>query len=133
MPGIPRGADAGSSLGFGLGVGYAAAVSKSSIRKMLFQDGEGMHYLLVDEVLVVLFDAEVALALFERAPLFKDLSIKGQRFTMLILPVLYKHHQVTSLLQFLPQFLQFLRHLSISASSLSDLSDFASSETDVRV
>lgn len=90
-------------------------------------------YLLVDEILVIVFDIELPLHILDFSPLQEKMSLCRQHLSSRHFSLAHKSNQLTSILQFLPEPPQFVRTLGISTASLANLPNLTPAEADIRI
>lgn len=99
-------------------------------------DAREQPYLLVDEELIVslpVLFGQVSLYLSQITALLEELPLSSQVVSLDDFSLTNKSDELPGLFELLPQFLEFLYALGISATGLADLAYFPSPEADIGV
>lgn len=86
-------------------------------------------YLLVNEILVVVLDVELALHLLHLSTLLEDLLLHGEHLLAGNLTLAHQSNELASIFQLFAETSQLFCALRISTTGLADLADLTSTET----
>ena len=103
---------------------------------MLLNSSGSCIYLLIDEdvfIALLVLIRKVQLDLPQISPLLEQLSFDGKLLFLYHFSLPDHGHDFSRLLKLLPELLELLCAMSISATSLPNLSDFSSSKADIRI
>lgn len=87
-------------------------------------------YLLVDEVLVIVLNVELALHLLDLSTLLEELPLHGEHFSPGNFTLAHQSNELASIFQLFAKTSELFGTLRISTTSLADLANLASTETD---
>ncbi|KAL3703337.1 hypothetical protein TMatcc_010526 [Talaromyces marneffei ATCC 18224] len=94
-----------------------------------FKTKNSGSYLLVDEILIIVLDAEFPFHVLYFRALLEDLLFDDEHLFSCKFTLSHESNQLSRILQFFAKPAQFLGTLRIPTTSLADLSHFASTET----
>lgn len=96
----------------------------------ILSDYSAHAYLLVDEVLIIVLDVELALHLLDLSTLLEEVSLHGEHFPPSNFTLAHQSNELASIFQLFAKTSELFGALRISTTSLADLSNLASTETD---
>ena len=105
----------------------------------LWVNNEHMHmlsnhsiyaYLLVDEVLIIVLNVELALHLLDLSALLEEMPLHGEHFPPSNFTLAHQSNELASIFQLFAKTSELFGTLRISTTSFADLANLASTETD---